>query len=149
MGKKTYKSHLVLLVSLLISKGLLRMTEGQQEPSLGVCFGMVQMGIFSEGSFISNSHKPRTPNPHLWLNKLVVHCSIKKPGNISCFHTTWWWQFFGRRSVCRFYSFLTTKSVTMNILIGHRSFFLSSRNSLKKTKQQNKQYWCENDTNKI
>ena len=52
------------------------MTEEQQEPSLGVHFGTVQMGIFSEGSFISNSHTHCTPNPHLWL-ELVVHCSIR------------------------------------------------------------------------
>ena len=50
------------------------MTEEQQEPSLAVHFGTVQMGIFSEGSFISNSHTHCTPNPHLWL-ELVVHCS--------------------------------------------------------------------------
>lgn len=75
-GKKNFKSNLVLLVSLFISKGLWRMTEELQEPSLGVRFGMVQMGIFSEGSFISDAHTSHTPNPHLWLNKLLVHCSI-------------------------------------------------------------------------
>lgn len=38
------------------------MTEKRQEPSLGVHFGMVQMGIFSQGSFISDL-TPHAPQP--------------------------------------------------------------------------------------